>query len=83
MWARKITETCTVDGVATEIEYTDVNDSWYDMLLEGVGGLLFMTLCLTVIAITIPFMVTKAAYQQYRYQNTPLPPDKVRERSHF
>lgn len=81
MWARKETRFCVAeDGVTETEEYTEVNDSWYNILLEGVGGILFCTVCCVVLAVSLPFMVGKAAYQQYRYQNTPVPPKKVRDR---
>lgn len=84
MWAREITY-FDVDEEDNKIEkkHVEVNMSWYDIIQEGVGSLVFGFVCYAALAIALPFMVVHAAYQQYRYQNTPLPPDEVRERSYF
>lgn len=84
MWAMKTTrEWEGEDGVVHQEEYVEIQQSWYDVGVEGLVGVwvAFWTglamLCFT------PFVMVQTAYRQLRYANCPVPQNEVRERAHF
>jgi len=84
MWARKMTRVCIEeDGVQSEQEYVEINDSWYDVLGQGgVAIVLGFVMLLAGIFFT-PVMAIREAYMAYRYANIPVPQNEVRERAHL
>ncbi len=84
MWARKTTRQCIEDdGVHSEEEYVEINQSWDDILWEGLCGLWLSFIMFWVCLIGTPILAIRAAYMARKYSNCPVPQNEVRERAHL
>ena len=85
MWARKAKTECRDEdsGLMNEIEYVHLEESWYEILWEGLGCF-FLGLVMMLAGIFFtPIMAIRQAYRQARYCDTKVPQQEVRERAHL
>lgn len=85
MWARKAKTQCRDEdsGEIKEIDYVHLEESWYEILLEGLGGFFMALIMMIVITIITPISAIRQAYRQARYCDALVPQNEVRERAHL